>query len=477
MRRLLLLPALALVLVGTPVLALQEPAPPGATVQDTPVVTDQKVDPGWQSAPAPVSSSLVGVTWQGDPSASFTVEARAADGTWSAAAPVDAADIGPDAGTPDAAAAATAAANTGADHATEPVWVGEGTTAVRVKVDDGTATNVSVAAVVDSPAAAPDGAAGALAGLVGPVEGSDRYVFAGALAVLVALLVALALGWHPTRALRGRKWLAVLGLGALVLTGCVPVTKGPPPPSGSTSGGSGSGGSGGGSAPAKPTIVSRSQWGARAFGCGTPDYASLVKFAVVHHTVNSNGYDPASVPSMLRGIQAYHMDTLGYCDIAYNFLVDSAGRIYEGRAGGTSKPVIGAHAGGFNTQSVGVALIGDFTAAQPSGAQFNALVSLLRWRLSDAGVDPSQPFSTRAQSSPCGCVRWADGTIVSFPTAILAHRDVDFTSCPGDAFFGRMDELRAAVYAGVPKKSALTAPKVTTTTPTTAPATTTTTKH
>ena len=434
MRRLLLVPALALVLVGTPVLALQVPTAPGAAVQDVPIAPEQSVDPGWQSAETPVDSALVGITWQGDPEASFTVEARSSDGSWSAAPALDASDVAPDAGTQDAAPAAEAA-STG-EHATEPVWIGDDATAVRVTVEGGTATDVSVAAVVESSGTTPDGAAGALVGVVGPLDGTDRWLYSGALAALVALLVALALGWRPTRHVRGRKWLAMLGLGALLLTACVPVPQAPPAPSKKSSGGG---------TPSKPSIVSRAQWGAQGFSCGTPDLASSLKFASVHHTVNSNNYSSADTPRIVRGIQAYHMGTLGYCDIAYNFLIDNAGKVYEGRAGGTTNPVIGAHTGGFNTQSVGVALIGDFTSAQPTGAQFNALVKLLRWRLSIAGVDPSKPFSTRAASSPCGCVRWADGTIVTFPNAILGHRDFDFTSCPGDAFYPRMGELRAAV--------------------------------
>jgi hypothetical protein len=463
MRRLLLVPALALVLLGTPVLALQAPTPPDAAVQDVPISPEQPVDPGWQSPETPVDSSLVGITWQGDPAATFTVEARASDGTWSAAPTLDASDVAPDAGTQDAAPAAEAA-STG-EHATEPVWIGDDATAVRVTVDGGTATGVSLAAVVEGGGTTPDGAAGALAGVVGPLDGTNRWVYGGALAVLVGLLVALALGWRPTRQLRGRKWLAMLGLGALLLAACVPVAQAPPGQSSPSKKSGSGGGGGGGGTPAKPNIVSRGQWGAQGFSCGTPELASSLKFASVHHTVNSNNYSSADTPRILRGIQAYHMGTLGYCDIAYNFLIDNAGTIYEGRAGGTTNPVIGAHTGGFNTQSVGVALIGDFTSAQPTGAAFNSLVNLLRWRLSIAGIDPSKPFSTRAASSPCGCVRWADGTIVTFPVAILAHRDFDFTSCPGDAFFPRMDQLRGAVKAGMsPPTTTTTKPVVITTT-------------
>ena len=67
------------------------------------------------------------------------------------------------------------------------------------------------------------------------------------------------------------------------------------------------------------------------------------------------------------------MGVNGYCDIAYNFLIDRYGQIYEGRAGGISKAVVAAHAGGFNTGSTGVALIGTYTRPQPPPAQWDAL--------------------------------------------------------------------------------------------------------
>ena len=69
-----------------------------------------------------------------------------------------------------------------------------------------------------------------------------------------------------------------------------------------------------------------------------------MKLAAVHHTVNSNSYSPNQVDALVRGIQAYHMDTLGYCDIAYNFLISRTGQVYEGRAGGVSKAVSAASA-------------------------------------------------------------------------------------------------------------------------------------
>jgi hypothetical protein len=441
MRRLLLIPALALVLVGTPVLALQDVAPPPVSVADVPVAPGETVTPGWQSADTPVDATLVGVTWEGDADAEFTIESQASDGTWSEATAIEGGSEA-DAGTQDEARAAALPAN-----GSEPVWIGEDAIAVRVTLTGDTpATDVTVAAVDAQSAAVPEGAAGALGGVLGTVSGTGRWLYGAALAALVAFLVALALGWSPWRG-RGRRWLALVGLGAFVLTACVPAAPPAPPAAQPSKGGGGgsSGGGGSGGSPSQPSIRSRSQWGARAFDCSSIDYADSIKLAAVHHTVNNNNYSSGQVDALVRGIQTYHIDTLGYCDIAYNFLIARGGQIYEGRAGGVTKPVIGAHAGGFNSGSTGVALIGDYSGSQPPSEQWSSLVRLLRWRLHRAGVDPSKGATVTAASSPCGCVKYSPGQTVTFANAIVAHRDLDYTSCPGDAFAPRMDQLRGEV--------------------------------
>src|SRR5204863_533710 len=75
-------------------------------------------------------------------------------------------------------------------------------------------------------------------------------------------------------------------------------------------------------------------------------------------------------------------------DIGYNFLIDKYGQVFEGRYGGVDKNVIGAHAEGFNTGSIGVALIGSYQTTAPTAAEKTALVNLLAWRLDLAHVDP-----------------------------------------------------------------------------------------
>ncbi len=485
-RRLLLLPALALVVLGAPVLAAVPAQTPAPTTEEVPIApAGAPVTTGWQSEPTPVEANLVGVTWKGDPDATFTIEARGPsdaaspeavtpetatpgsttpdtatpdtaapenatpdagipDPGWTDAATVDE-DVGLDAGTKDAKSAAKVDGN-----ATEPVWIGDDATEVRVTLVSGTAEDVTLAAVDPSPTTASDGAAGAFDGLAVAGSSGERYGFAALLFAAALVLGAIALGWSPWRGRRRRAVLVatVVAAGALALSACVPVA-GPP------TGGSGGGGGPGGVPPGAPAMISRAQWGAQTFGTGPvpcpggPEYAPKLLFAVVHHTVNSNNYSPSQSAAMVRSIQQYHMGTNGYCDIAYNFVIDRYGQIFEGRAGGVNKPVIGGHAGGFNTASTGVALLGDNSSTPATPAQWNALVALLQWRLSVGRVDPAAGFTTTVRDSPCNCQNWPVGTVVSFPNAIVGHGDVDQTGCPGAAVASQLGALRAQVQPGI----------------------------
>src|SRR5207237_7256922 len=138
-----------------------------------------------------------------------------------------------------------------------------------------------------------------------------------------------------------------------------------------------------------PLIVPRLGWSANErIRRAPPRYAPAVRFAVVHHTAGSNTYSRAQPPAIVRAIEIYHVLGNGWNDIGYNFLVDKYGQVYEGRYGGIARNVVGAHAQGFNTGSVGVALIGSYGSTAPSVAAVRALAALLAWRLDLAHVDP-----------------------------------------------------------------------------------------
>ena len=197
-----------------------------------------------------------------------------------------------------------------------------------------------------------------------------------------------------------------------------------------------------------PPIVPRLSWGAdESIRRGPPTYAPRVRFAIVHHTAGRTDYSRSEAAAIVKGIQLYHVQGNGWNDIGYNFLVDRFGTVFEGRFGGIDRSVVGAHAQGFNTGSVGVALLGTYGNTQPSKAAQDAIARLLAWRLDLAHVDPAS-FLTFISG---GSERYASGIPVVL-SAVSGHRDTGFTECPGDALYSRLGSIAASARAsGLPK--------------------------
>lgn len=80
-------------------------------------------------------------------------------------------------------------------------------------------------------------------------------------------------------------------------------------------------------------LVKRSEWGARQPTEITKLVPSQVKGVAVHYSAaeSDNVFHHLACASRVRGIQNYHMDSNGWNDIAYNFLVCKHGYVFEGR--------------------------------------------------------------------------------------------------------------------------------------------------
>ncbi|CAL8105813.1 unnamed protein product [Calicophoron daubneyi] len=151
------------------------------------------------------------------------------------------------------------------------------------------------------------------------------------------------------------------------------------------------------------TVVSRSEWGARS-----PVEKTLMHdpkpYAIIHHTATST-CSGDHCKTVMKGIQNFHMDTRGWSDIGYNFLVGADGVVYEGRGWG----VLGTHARGWNNVSYGFSVVGNFMTNTPTQAALSAIRAMIEQAV-------KRGYLTQTYN-------------------VLGHRDVGNTSCPGDAFY------------------------------------------
>jgi N-acetylmuramoyl-L-alanine amidase-like protein len=197
----------------------------------------------------------------------------------------------------------------------------------------------------------------------------------------------------------------------------------------------------------KPRVVSRAGWGADLPDGGCPPRAApeygTVQAAVIHHTVNANDYTPEEAPSIVLGICRFHVYGNGWNDIGYNALVDRYGTLYEGRAGGLKRPVVGAQAQGFNSQTTSIASIGDHTTEAPATQAVRSIIQFLAWKM---GVNRAYPVTTSVQITSAGGPenRYPAGTVVTVPR-IMGHTTLGLTACPGGAMIPLIPQIQAAV--------------------------------
>jgi len=195
-----------------------------------------------------------------------------------------------------------------------------------------------------------------------------------------------------------------------------------------------------------PPMITRAQWGANeALRKPGQEYDARVLKMIVHHTGTPN--DITNYAGLCRGILAN--ETAGvYIDIAYNWLIDPLGRIYEGRwaqnypAGVphtgelNGLNVRGGHAIYHNSRTIGVALMGTYDTIDPPPPMVDALVTLLAWKCARWGVDPlgRGPYL-------------ASNGVLENLFNICGHRDTSATDCPGQRTEPMLPAIRAKVAA------------------------------
>ncbi|MGH2769546.1 MAG: N-acetylmuramoyl-L-alanine amidase, partial [Actinomycetota bacterium] len=199
-----------------------------------------------------------------------------------------------------------------------------------------------------------------------------------------------------------------------------------------------------------PRVFRRAEWGAdESMRKVAPTFARVRRIFVHHTATDNDDPDPAGT---LRAIYAYHTRSRGFDDIAYNFLIDSRGNVYEGRYARSYETqeepssenengmgLVGAHVAHRNIGSLGVALLGDFRSVPPRPEAVNALVDVLAWKADRNGVAPG-------------------GVDEEGLPDIAGHRDARATECPGDRLYAQLPGLKERVEARIREVSALSAP-------------------
>lgn len=169
---------------------------------------------------------------------------------------------------------------------------------------------------------------------------------------------------------------------------------------------------------AEIAVERRSRWNARAIRSNKDPMAPITRITVHHTGVPFDGTDYGATAAGIRSIQRQHQDGNGWADIGYHFIVDRAGRVWEGR----SLEWQGAHAGNpsLNRGNIGVAVLGHFDRQHLTPAQREALVRLLDDLRSRYGIQRSQ---------------------------VLAHGELKATACPGSALRHLVDDYKSRSLA------------------------------
>lgn len=170
-----------------------------------------------------------------------------------------------------------------------------------------------------------------------------------------------------------------------------------------------------GSAP-KPEVQPRAAWG--ALPAAKPYSPMTPERITIHHTEGAQPLSRESAIDELQATQRFHQNGRGWIDMAYHYLIDGGGRIWEGRP----MAVVGAHVKEKNDGNVGISMMGDFSKGKkkPTVAQIASLTRLTRWLSATYAIPADR---------------------------IKGHRDQEITECPGDALYIQLDELRRATAA------------------------------
>ncbi|GAA2618318.1 peptidoglycan recognition family protein [Actinomadura fulvescens] len=178
--------------------------------------------------------------------------------------------------------------------------------------------------------------------------------------------------------------------------------------------------------PSRPRVYTRQEWGARRSRKGAKVVERMPDRIVVHHTATPNTTNESLEHAyrLSRDIQRFHMRHRGWNDTGQHLTISRGGYVMEGRDGSlsailTGRHVVGAQALHHNDHTIGIENEGNYAKASVPALLWTSLVTACTWLCAEYQLDPDK--------------------------AVVGHRDLGNTDCPGDVLYSRLPELRDAI--------------------------------
>lgn len=158
---------------------------------------------------------------------------------------------------------------------------------------------------------------------------------------------------------------------------------------------------------------------------------------IIHH---SAGFSAApDYKQVMTYYWDFHVNTNGWDDIGYNWLIDPNGVIYEARGSNT----LGAHFSCMNSNTLGICMIGNYVSQPPSDTAMGSLLALLAYEASTNNIDPDgMSYHSTSQLNLYNISSHRDGNGATAPGSCPKG-----TVCPGDSLYALLPEIRNTLNA------------------------------
>ncbi len=181
-----------------------------------------------------------------------------------------------------------------------------------------------------------------------------------------------------------------------------------------------------------PVVYPRSSWSSSKYEKRTkkiwPPKYNDPEVIIIHHTATN--YKGAT-SKQIKKIYRYHSYTRKWGDIGYNYIIGKDGSIFEGRAGGNG--AIGGHAyyngTNYNSGSIGIAVLGNYASEKLSAESLDALEKLVGWLSANNSIEINSEVRFHGKK---------------LNSAVVGHKDVASTACPGKNIYNNLGSIRTA---------------------------------